>query len=113
MRISKGLCAPPSPYSTKSKQNTSIFSVPICFIFNSNDAIAIHSDQVVYDVDAYCQYLSVNAVNGVLVNGTTGEGTCLSVDERKKTAEAWQKVKTTAEQIFYCIFITKTNQKKK
>lgn len=66
---------------------------------------------MVYDVDAYCQYLSINSVNGVLVNGTTGEGTCLSVDERKKTAEVWQKVKTIREQKCYFIFNNKTNEK--
>ncbi|XP_031634646.1 N-acetylneuraminate lyase-like [Contarinia nasturtii] len=48
--------------------------------------------QVVYDViDEYCSYLKAKGVNGVLVNGTTGEGTCLRLDERKRLAEEWLK----------------------
>lgn len=33
----------------------------------------------------------MNGCNGVLINGTTGEGSCLRVDERKKLAEVWLK----------------------
>lgn len=46
--------------------------------------------QVNYDViDEYCKYLKANGVNGVLVNGTSGEGSCLRLDERKRLAEVW------------------------
>lgn len=31
-------------------------------------------------------------ITGILVNGTTGEGVCLRVDERKRLAEEWLKV---------------------
>ncbi|XP_055298413.1 N-acetylneuraminate lyase-like [Sitodiplosis mosellana] len=40
-------------------------------------------------IDKYCCYLKTKGVNGVLVNGTTGEGTCLRLDERKRLAEEW------------------------
>lgn len=43
-----------------------------------------------YDViDEYCKYLKTNGVNGILVNGTSGEGSCLRLDERKRLAEVW------------------------
>ncbi|XP_055298499.1 N-acetylneuraminate lyase B-like [Sitodiplosis mosellana] len=46
-----------------------------------------------YDViDRYCQYLKSKNVQGVFVNGVTGEGTCLRIDERKRLAEEWFKV---------------------
>lgn len=32
-----------------------------------------------------------NGVHGVLINGTSGEGTCLRLDERKRLAEEWLK----------------------
>lgn len=46
-----------------------------------------------YDViDKYANYLKSKGVQGVLVNGITGEGTTLRVDERKRLAEEWMKV---------------------
>lgn len=36
-------------------------------------------------------WLKQKAVSAVLVNGTTGEGTTLKVDERMRTAEEWLK----------------------
>lgn len=46
-----------------------------------------------YDlIDKYCQYLKSKGVQGVLVNGVTGEGTCLRIDERKRLAEEWLKM---------------------
>lgn len=46
--------------------------------------------QVNYGViDKYCCYLKTKGVNGALVNGTTGEGTTLRIDERKRLAEEW------------------------
>lgn len=43
-----------------------------------------------YDgIDEYCKYLKTNGVDGVLVNGTSGEGSCLRLDERKRLAEVW------------------------
>lgn len=46
-----------------------------------------------YDViDKYGQYLKSTGMNGVMVNGMTGEGMCLTLDERKKLAEKWMEV---------------------
>lgn len=46
-----------------------------------------------YDViEKYGQYLKQKGVHGILVNGTSGEGTCLRVAERKRLAEEWLKV---------------------
>lgn len=46
-----------------------------------------------YDViDKYGQFLKTKGIQGVLVNGITGEGTTLNVLERKKLAEEWLKV---------------------
>ena len=39
----------------------------------------------------YIQFLMKNGVVGAFVNGTTGEGLSLSVEERKKIAEEWVK----------------------
>lgn len=45
-----------------------------------------------YDIiDKYCEYLKKSGVHGVLINGTSGEGSCLSTDERKRLAEEWLK----------------------
>ena len=46
-----------------------------------------------YDViDKYGQYLKTMGMHGVMVNGMTGEGTTLTVDERKRLAEKWVEV---------------------
>lgn len=53
-------------------------------------AFTTDKTRVNYDnIDKYAQFLKQKGVNGVLVNGTTGEGTCLRVDERKRLAEEW------------------------
>lgn len=50
----------------------------------------IYRKRVNYDIiDKYAQWLKQHGVDAVLVNGTTGEGTCLRVEERKRTAEEW------------------------
>lgn len=44
-----------------------------------------------YDIiDEYCKLLKTKGVNGALINGTSGEGSCLRLDERKRLAELWQ-----------------------
>lgn len=42
-------------------------------------------------IDKYVQYLSKNGMHGILVNGMSGEGMTLRVDERKLVAEEWMK----------------------
>ncbi|XP_053597155.1 N-acetylneuraminate lyase [Microplitis demolitor] len=51
-------------------------------------------------IPKYAKYLVENGVNGVLVNGTTGEGVSMSVSERKQVAEAWANaVKITKQHL--------------
>lgn len=46
-----------------------------------------------YDViEKYGVYLKTKGIQGVFVNGVTGEGTTLRIDERKHLAEEWLKV---------------------
>lgn len=53
----------------------------------------IHRKNIDYDIiDKYGQYLKSNGVHGILVNGTSGEGTTLRFEERKRLAEEWLKV---------------------
>lgn len=40
-------------------------------------------------IDKYAQYLKKMGMNGVMVNGMTGEGMTLTVDERKQLTEKW------------------------
>ena len=51
-------------------------------------------------IPQYADHLAKKKVNGVLVNGTSGEGTCMSTSERKLVAEAWATaVKTTKQHL--------------
>lgn len=43
-------------------------------------------------IDKYGNHLKSKGIQCVLVNGVTGEGTCLRIDERKRLAEEWLKV---------------------
>ncbi|XP_078316866.1 N-acetylneuraminate lyase-like [Crassostrea virginica] len=40
-------------------------------------------------IDEYCEFLLMNNIKAVFVNGTTGEGKSLTKKERKKVAEKW------------------------
>ena len=42
-------------------------------------------------VQSYASMLNANGISGVFVNGTTGQGLSLSVEERKALAECWVK----------------------
>ncbi|XP_063699839.1 N-acetylneuraminate lyase A-like [Culicoides brevitarsis] len=59
---------------------------PVFTVFNEDNSVNVDS------IKKYAEYLKKNEVNGVLVNGTTGEGMSLSVSERKSVTEAWTKV---------------------
>ncbi|UYV82480.1 hypothetical protein LAZ67_21002397, partial [Cordylochernes scorpioides] len=48
-----------------------------------------HDNHDISSIDRYAAYLKNAGVNGVFVNGTTGESVSLSVAERKTTAAAW------------------------
>lgn len=43
-------------------------------------------------IDKYAQYMKSKGMQGVMVNGATGEGMTLRVEERKRLAEEWLKV---------------------
>lgn len=46
-----------------------------------------------YDViDKYVQQLTTIGMHGIMVNGMTGEGMTLTIDERKKLTEKWFEV---------------------
>ncbi len=44
------------------------------------------------EIEKYAEYLIAAGVDGVFVNGTTGEGASLTTEERKITLERWIKV---------------------
>lgn len=49
-------------------------------------------------IEKYAEFLKKNGVEGILVNGTTGEGICMDINERKAVAEAWVKAAKTTKQ---------------
>ncbi|KAJ6638880.1 N-acetylneuraminate lyase A [Pseudolycoriella hygida] len=61
---------------------------PVFTAFHDDKRKTVNLNQIA----PYAEYLKKNGVDGVLVNGTSGEGMSLSVEERKQTAERWQKV---------------------
>ena len=42
-------------------------------------------------IEAYCQLLVRNGLQGVFINGSSGEGYMLTEDERMKLAERWME----------------------
>ncbi|XP_074103847.1 N-acetylneuraminate lyase [Cotesia typhae] len=71
------------------------FIAPVFTPFNSRNSTLNLSV-----IPKYAQYLADNGVNGVLVNGTTGEGVSMTVSERKQVAEAWANaVKITKQHL--------------
>ncbi|XP_046385357.1 N-acetylneuraminate lyase B-like isoform X2 [Ischnura elegans] len=42
-------------------------------------------------IPAYAKYLAENGIKGILVNGTSGEGMSMNVEERQKVTEAWKE----------------------
>lgn len=65
-----------------------LVSFALNFLFNSTRTIN-------YDIiDKYGKHLKDYGIEGVVVNGWTGEGMTLTVDERKRIAEEWVKIGT-------------------
>ena len=62
--------------------------VPVFTAFNEDKKRTINFDII----DKYAQLLKQKNIQGVLVNSTTGEGTTLKVEERKRLTEEWFKV---------------------
>lgn len=48
-------------------------------------------------IETYAKLLKSKGIHAVLVNGTTGEGVSLSVDERKKITLKWSQVCKTLD----------------
>ena len=42
-------------------------------------------------IDKYCMWMKSMGMHGVMVNGMTGEGMCMTVDERMQMAEKWHE----------------------
>jgi dihydrodipicolinate synthase/N-acetylneuraminate lyase len=51
-------------------------------------------------IEPMAEHLRREGVAGVFVNGTTGEGASLSVEERERTAERWRKVLPAGMKMF-------------
>lgn len=43
-------------------------------------------------IDKYCQHLKTMGMHGVMCHGMTGEGMCMTLDERMKSCEKWMEV---------------------
>lgn len=70
--------------------------VPVFTPFNNDSQRTVN----LAVIPQYAEFLAKKNVTGILVNGTTGEGTSLSVAERKATATAWANaVKTTKQHL--------------
>ncbi|XP_011881215.1 PREDICTED: N-acetylneuraminate lyase-like isoform X2 [Vollenhovia emeryi] len=65
------------------------FIVPVFTPFNSDGSLNLNI------IPQYATYLAKKGIKGILVNGTSGEGTSMSIAERKLVTEAW--VKATKE----------------
>uniref|UniRef100_A0A336KD48 N-acetylneuraminate lyase n=1 Tax=Culicoides sonorensis TaxID=179676 RepID=A0A336KD48_CULSO len=59
------------------------FMAPVFTPFDANGAVNLDI------IPQYADYLKQKGIEAVLVNGTTGEGMSMSVEERKSVAEKW------------------------
>ncbi|XP_047350899.1 N-acetylneuraminate lyase-like [Vespa velutina] len=67
---------------------------PVFTPFSSNGELKLDI------VPSYANYLAEYGIKGILVNGTSGEGTSMNLQERKSVAEAWsQTVKFTNQHL--------------
>ncbi|KAJ8664584.1 hypothetical protein QAD02_006246 [Eretmocerus hayati] len=80
--------------------------VPVFTPFNSDKDRSLNLSVI----DEYAKYLSSKKITGILVNGSTGEGTLLSIEERKSVAEAWANaVKKTKQHLMIQVGGTSLN----
>lgn len=66
--------------------------VPVFTPFNKDGSLNLGI------IPQYAKYLAKKRINGILVNGTTGEGMSMSVIERKLVTEAWVKATKNTKQ---------------
>ncbi|XP_014219193.1 N-acetylneuraminate lyase-like [Copidosoma floridanum] len=59
--------------------------VPVFTPFNADEERSLN----LKIIPEYARFLESKNIKGILVNGTTGEGTSLTVSERKEVAETW------------------------
>ncbi|XP_008205855.1 N-acetylneuraminate lyase isoform X1 [Nasonia vitripennis] len=70
--------------------------VPVFTPFNNDASQSLNLSII----PQYAKFLESKKIAGVLVNGTSGEGTSLTVNERKKVAEVWaEAVKETKQHL--------------
>jgi len=62
--------------------------VPVFTPFHDDKKLTINYEMI----DKYAHFLKAKGMHGVMVNGMTGEGMTLTLDERKKLAEKWFEV---------------------
>lgn len=62
--------------------------VPVFTPFMDDKKMTVNCEMI----DKYAHYLMSKGMHGVMVNGFTGEGMVLTVEERKRVAEEWYKV---------------------
>ncbi|XP_055298417.1 N-acetylneuraminate lyase B-like [Sitodiplosis mosellana] len=62
--------------------------VPVFTPFNDDKKHSINYEVI----DKYANYLKSMGMQGIMLNGMTGEGMTLTVDERKKLTEKWLEV---------------------
>lgn len=61
-------------------------------------------------IEAYCQLLVRNGLQGVFINGSSGEGYMLTEDERMKLAERWMEVAPEGFKVIVHVGSTCVNQ---
>ncbi|XP_050458104.1 N-acetylneuraminate lyase-like [Cataglyphis hispanica] len=66
--------------------------VPVLTPFNNDRSLNLDI------IPKYATYLAKKGINGILVNGTSGEGPSMSVTERKFVTEAWVKATKSTKQ---------------
>lgn len=71
--------------SLKAPFNYSGMIAPVFTPFKNDRKCSLNMEMV----PKYLKYLSDKGIRGILVNGTSGEGTAMSVHERKIVAEKW------------------------
>jgi len=59
---------------------------PVFTLFEDDIDKTVNTDRI----DEYAEFLSKKGIKGVLVNGTSGEGPVMSIDERKLVSEIWK-----------------------
>ncbi|CAL1674738.1 unnamed protein product [Lasius platythorax] len=65
---------------------------PVLTPFNNNGSLNLDI------IPQYATYLAKKGINGILVNGTSGEGMSMSVAERKLITEVWVKAAKSTKQ---------------